>query len=141
MIKFENRLDSYAYRVGTSELDPSVTTIEDGVWVTYNAAGKLVVADGTAKKAWILMGSRKVGRDQVAGLPVKTVSFLHGAFFGLMTNQYDAAATYNTDITPLKLKTGGVVTPWVKGTDDASLIVAYAIGTPSTTGFLKICND
>jgi hypothetical protein len=136
MIKFESRFDEYAYRIANGELDPSVTNLIEGQWVTKNN-GKVVIADGT-KKAWLCITSKRVGRDQLSGKVIQQVSFLHGAFFGLKVDQFDAAGTYN-ELTPLKVKAGGVLTPWVAGTDSPENIVAYALGAP-VGGFLAICS-
>lgn len=133
MIKFENRYDEYAYRVATLELDPSVSSVEEGQWVTISD-GKIVISDGT-KKSFMVIGSKRVGRDQVSGVPVKQVAFLHGPFI-VATDKFDAAQTYN-DMTPLKVTTGGILTPWVSGTDSPDKIVAYAMGAP-VGGFLRI---
>lgn len=129
MIKFENRHDEYAYRVANFDLDPSVTTLHDGQWVTLSN-GKLVVADGT-KKAFICTGSKRAGRDQISGLPVQKVAILVGAFV-LSTDQFDTTGTYG-ELTPLAVKEGGILTP--AGEDD--MVAAYSVAPPNG-GFLRI---
>lgn len=135
MIKFEQRFDEYAYRVADDYLDDSVVTLEEGQWVTYNASGNLVVADGTTK-AFLVIGSKRAGRDNVSGVPVKKVSFLHGAF-RLRVDNFDSTGTYAATMTPLKVATGGILAPWVSTTDTADQIVAYAKGAPAS-GYLTI---
>ena len=133
MIIRENRHDEYAYRVAAFELDPSVTRLEEGQWVTLQN-GKLVIADGT-KKAFIATGSKRAGRNQVGGVPVKQVSILVGGFI-LTVDQFDATGTYG-ELTPLKVKAGGILTPWISGTDKAEQIVAYSVNEP-LAGSLRI---
>ncbi|MDF2841732.1 MAG: hypothetical protein K0R00_158 [Herbinix sp.] len=135
MIKAEQRFDEYAYRVSDEYLSDSVTTLEEGQWVTFNASGELVVADGTVK-AFLAIGSKRPGRDQVSGVPVKKIPFLHGAF-RLATDQFDPTGTYTAVITPLKVMAGGILTPWASATDSADKLVAYAKGAP-VDGMLKI---
>jgi hypothetical protein len=136
MLKFEGKFDEYAYRVANMELDDSVATLDEGQWITKNN-GKIVVADGT-KKAFLVIGSKRTGRDQIGGKPIKGISFLHGSFFGIKTDQFDDAGTYN-EMTPLKVKAGGVLTPWVTGTDKVEQLEAYALGAP-VGGVLAICS-
>jgi hypothetical protein len=79
------------------------------------------------------IGSIRDGRDTV------TVSgkaqYLMGCF-EVTTDQFDGAGTYHA-MTPLKVKAGGVLTPWVTGTDKVELIEAYALGVPAD-GFIRI---
>lgn len=130
MIKFENRYDEYAYRLANFDLDPTVAILEEGQWVTIKS-GKLVVSDGT-QKSFIAMGSKRDGRDQVGGVPVKKIAVLHGKFV-LSTDQFDAAGTYG-DMTALKVGAQGKLTPVTAGTDR---IEAYSVGAP-VEGFLRI---
>ena len=134
MIKFENRYDSYAYRMASGDVDSSVTALEEGQWVTYNSSGKLVISDGT-KRSFICTASKRDGRDLISGTPVKKAAFLHGVFC-LSVSNFDATKTY-TEMCPLKVTTDGILTLWVSGTDSAELIVANAVGAP-TDGFLRI---
>lgn len=132
MIKVENRFDDYAYRVSTFPLDPTVSTLEEGQWVTLKG-GKLVIATGTEKKAFIAIGSKRVGRDQVAGKIVDKVAVLMGNFV-LTVSNFDSMGSYTEDMTALKIKEGGILTPTTGDTDH---VVAYAIGKP-INGFLRI---
>lgn len=133
MLKFGARYDNYAYRV-TLPIDESVPVFEEGSWVTIKS-GKITLADDTAKKAWLLTGSKRIGRNQVAGKPLHKLAFLHGSFYGLQTNKFDAAQTYSDDITELTLTANGIVTP----ATDGKKVFAYAIGKPEN-GFLTICS-
>lgn len=134
MIKFEQRFDANAYRIGDGTLSGTVTTLEEGQWVTYDANGELVIAGAASVHAFLAMGSKRDGRDQVAGRPVKKITFLHGPF-RLKTDQFDATGTYATTMTPLTLADNGILT-------DADMVAgdkvyAYAKGEP-VDGFLLI---
>ena len=150
MINFANRFDEYAYRVASRELDPSVTTLEEGQWVTVNASGKLVVADGTTK-SFLAIGSKRVGRDQISGVSVKKISYLVGPFELTVTN-FDATGTY-ANMTPLVVIADGILSPATPVTVTATTednvttyaiagsmpdkIVAYSMGAP-VNGELRI---
>jgi hypothetical protein len=137
MIKFEDRYDDYAYRVGQDTLADTVTgDLEEGQWVTYDTSGNLVISDGSLK-SFLAIGSKRDGRNQVGGVPVKKISYLFGAY-GLWTDQVNAEGTYTAAVTPLKVTTGGILTPWASATDAANLIAAYAIGGLTDDGFLRI---
>lgn len=131
MIRNEGRFDSYAYRVGKFQLDSTVEKLEEGQWVTIKN-GKLVVADGTEKKAFLVIGSKREGRDQVSGKAINKVSFLVGPFAGLKVSNYDAGQSYG-DMKPLCVTTGGILKP----TTGAEPVVAYGVGNP-VDGFLEI---
>lgn len=131
MIRKESRWDAYAYRVGKFLLDEEVKTVEEGQWVTIKK-GKVVIADGTEKKAFICIGSKREGRDQVSGKAMQKVSFLVGPFAGLKVTNFDTAKTY-TDMAPLCVKEGGVLAPVTAN----EVIVAYAVGAP-VDGHLEI---
>ena len=137
MIKFEGRFDEYAYRIASGELDPTVTVLTEGQWVTRQN-GRVVIADGT-KKSWLCTTSSRPGRDQLGGKVIKQISFLHGSFYGLKVDQFDPTGTYG-EMTPLKVKAGGVLAPWVDGTDKVTNLVAYSLGAPKN-GFLTICSQ
>lgn len=132
MIRKESRWDAYAYRVGKFLLDETVEKIEEGQWVTIKG-GKVVVAGKADKKAFICIGSKREGRDQVSGKAMQKVSFLVGPFAGLKVTNYDASGSYSADMTPLYVKDGGILTP-VTGSETA---VAYAVGKP-VDGHLEI---
>lgn len=129
MIKFENRFDEYAYRLAMFEVDPSVTEIEEGQFVTLKN-GKLVISDGT-KKSFIAIGSMRKGRDQIGGVPVKKIAVLYGNYV-LSTDQFDPSGTYS-DMTPLTVGNGGKLKP-AAGNDK---VVAYSVAAP-VDGFLRI---
>jgi hypothetical protein len=133
MINKENRFDEYSYRIAFRELDPSVTTLEEGQWITL-ANNKIVISDGT-KKSFLCISSSRPGRDQISGKPVKKSSYLLGAFEISVTN-FDPTGTY-VDMTPLVVTTGGILAPFVAG-GDVSKIEAYAINAP-VAGVLRIC--
>lgn len=137
MIKVDNHFDEYAYRVATRSLDSSVVSdVLEGQWVMITDAGTIVISDGT-RKSFINTSSRRSGRDTIT--PSGKVTYLHGSF-ELSTDQYDTGGTY-VGMTPLKVKaTGGVLMPWVSGTDAANKIEAYAVGAP-VAGYLRIVKD
>lgn len=131
MIRKESRWDAYAYRVGKFLLDEKVEKVEEGQWVTIKG-GKVVIADGTEKKAFLCIGSKREGRDQVSGRAISKVSFLVGPFAGLKVTNYDTMGTYG-DMKPLCVKTGGILTP----VTSSEPVVAYAVGEP-VDGHLEI---
>ena len=128
MLKKENRFDSYAYRISSRPLDASVTTLEEGQWVTLNASGKVIVSDGT-KKSFMALSSKRDGRDNLGAGQNCTYVYGHGEF---STNMVDAAQTY-APMTALKVTTGGKLT--VATASDT--IVAYAL-SPILDGFVRI---
>jgi len=161
-IRNSARFDEYAYRIANASLAAAVVTsgIEEGQWVTYDTDGNLVVAGAASVKAFIAIGSKRTGRDQVSGKAISKIAYLHGAFV-LETSKYDTNGTYTAAMTPLKLASGGILTPCLSvnktvaktgvagtvtgaasATDipalDIEHVVAYAIGAPSTDGYLKI---
>ena len=133
MIKKENRFDEYSYRVASLPLDPSVERIEEGQWVTIKG-GKLVLAGADTKKAFIAIGSKREGRDQVSGKALQKVAFLVGNFM-LTVSNIDLEKSYDPDMTPLKVVEGGILAP-VEGDET---VVAYAIGQP-VAGYVRIVN-
>lgn len=135
MINFENRYDEYAYRISYRELDPSVTALEEGQWITLEN-GKAKISDGT-KKSFLCLTSIRAGRDQLSGVPVKKVSYLHGTFQLSVTN-FDLTETYG-DLTPLVVNATGELTPFVEGTHKEHLIAAYSTEAPAN-GVLRICS-
>lgn len=131
MIRKESRWDAYAYRVGKFLLDESVERVEEGQWVTIKG-GKVVIAGADAKKAFLCIGSKREGRDQVSGRAIQKVSFLVGAFAGLKVTNFDPEGSYE-DMTPLCVKEGGILTP----VTSSETVVAYAVGAP-VDGHLEI---
>lgn len=101
MIKFNSRYDAYAYRIGWFELKDGVD-LEEGQWVKLDAENKIVIA-GAGEKGFLAIGSKRKGRDQVAGKAVNQVAFLHGAF-SLWT---DKVAGVAAPMSPLKIAAGG----------------------------------
>lgn len=131
MIKMENRFDEYSYRCSQLTLDPSVDRVEEGSFVTIKN-GYLVPATSASKKAFIAIGSKREGRDQVSGRIFQKISFLIGDYMLSITN-FDVEGSYTNDMTPLSVNDDGVVTPATEN----SLVVAYAIGAPKN-GTLRI---
>lgn len=144
MIKVEGRFDEYAYRVATYDVDSSVTALEEGQWVTLNSSGKVIISDGTANRSFLCISSKRSGRDQITGVPVKKASFLVGQFL-LQVSNYYADGSYSA-MTPLCVTTDGVLTPYtaltqgggsdIDGTPPQK-IVAFALGAP-VSGYLPI---
>lgn len=130
MIKFNSRYDAYAYRIGWFELDSTTTNLEEGQWVKLNESNKVVLA-GDGDKGFLAIGSKRKGRDQVAGKAVNQVSFLHGAF-GLWTDQVDGSVE---PMSPLKIAAGGKLAKATLPTD-AGKVVAWAL--QQKEGFTQI---
>lgn len=137
MIRKENRFDEYAYRIATYPLDESVDTVEEGQWVTLNDKGKVIIATEADKKAFLCVGSKRVGRDKVSGRICQNISFLIGNF-ALTVSNFDTSGTYTAGLTPLKIKTGGILTSSVAPETDA--IMAWAVGAPKN-GYLRIIHE
>lgn len=133
MIKFENRFDEYAYRVASLPLAKNVERVEEGQWVTVKN-NELVLATGAEAKAFLCIGSKREGRDQVAGKFLQKVSFLVGTFV-LSVNNFDTAKTYGPNMTDLAVNADGNLTPATEG----SKVVAVAFGAP-VGGYLRIVN-
>ena len=145
MIRFENRFDEYSYRLAYREIASSVTALEEGQWITFDTDGKIVISDGTAAKSFLAIGSKRTDRDQVSGVSVKKIAYLHGAF-ELSVSNYDTNGTYTAALTALKVTTAGILAPITAPTwngegvltgDLVDKIVAYAIGAP-VNGYLRI---
>ncbi|MGL5718196.1 MAG: hypothetical protein ACRCX2_34645 [Paraclostridium sp.] len=134
MIRIENRFDEYSYRVASLPLSLTVDRVEEGQWVTIKG-GEVVVANEADVKAFLVIGSKREGRDQVSGKATHKVSFLVGNYM-LSVSNFDGAKTYSTDMTALKVVDGGILAPVAEATDK---IACYAIGQP-VGGFLRIVN-
>jgi hypothetical protein len=132
MINKENRFDEYSYRVAYRQLSATVTSLEEGQWVTI-VNNEIVISDGT-QKSFICTSSNRPTRDQIGGKPVRKAAYLLGTFELSVTN-FDPLGTYG-DMAPLKVTTDGVLTDGIPGTD---IIEAYAIGVP-VAGVLRICS-
>lgn len=133
MIKFQARFDEYAYRVANLPLSTTVDKVEEGQFVTIKD-GEVVLATKTDTKAFLCIGSKREGRDQVSGKIINKISFLHGAFFGLEVTNFDAGKSYTGGIKALTFEDGKLKPVEVSGTD---LVVAYSLGAP-VGGYLKI---
>lgn len=152
MLKKEGRFDQYAYRVAEFPISATLAASEfqDGIWVTINSNGELVKADGT-KKAFVLLTSKKTGRDQISGRFNAQGTILMGAS-RVTTDQVKADDTY-APCTPLyvgadgKLTTtgvglklvvgtGGAVT--ATGTGDLPIVAGYALSDMDSDGFVTV---
>ncbi len=133
MIKFDSRYDAYAYRVGWFDLDDSVDTIEEGQFVKLNDKGKIVVAGAGDTHGWLAIGSKRTGRNQIAGKCVKKIAFLHGAY-SVITDQVTGTVA---PMDPLKIGADGKL---VKATlpADAASVVAWCVFQNTTEGTTRI---
>lgn len=144
-----NRFDEYAYRLATRQIADPDAYLEEGSWISLDANGKVVAADGT-KLSFLCLTSNRTGRDNLTPQAVwPKVSYLFGAFELTVQNSdkgntaFDASKTFAV-LTPLKVAKDattaqGVLTPWVVGTDtDYSKIVGYSLGAVED-GKLRIC--
>lgn len=156
MLKFENRYDSYAYRIASKPLADPTAYLEEGQWVTLNDSGQIVKSDGT-KKSFPCLTSKRPGRDNVSTQVNARASYLHGTFELTLVNNpdatedtvFDSAKSYAA-MTPLKVDSEGRVAPWVAPVvteagamtpknDFGIEIVAYALGAPEGNT-LRICS-
>lgn len=148
MLKKDNRFDNYAYRVATRDIDPSVTSLYEGSWVTLDAtSGKVRPAAATDKVVFLCTTSERSGRDNVKsqGAFPKAAYYL-GPFEVTVANDevgdtaYDSNGTYGY-LTPLTIKADsttnqGILTP--AGENDA--VYAYSCGPADATAHtLRIC--
>lgn len=116
----------------------SVANIQPGQLFQLDATGNFVVADGT-KKAYPtlnsrfpgqglgLQGERLEGRDDVSRSG--RIAVLKGNF-EIGTDQYDKTKTF-VHGNPVVPATGGVVRPFVTGTDKPEYIVGYVTHVPA----------
>ena len=143
MIESNDRVWGNTQRVSSWKLDPSVTALDDGQWMTLNSSGNLVVADGTSTKAYITISSRRQGSTGLPnnmGAPIQespardTVSVsgkaivLIGAF-KLATDMYDTTKTYLYN-DPLTVVAGGLLAPATVATE---IIVAHVSKVPTSS--------
>jgi hypothetical protein len=134
-----NRFDEYAYRIATRQVADADAYLEEGSWVSLDANGKVINADGTTL-AFLCMTSNRIGRDNLTTQAVwPKATYLVGPYELTVQNSdkgntaFDATKTFSV-LLPCKVAkdatTGqGILTPWVAGTDtDYSKIVCYALG-------------
>lgn len=135
MIRFDSRYDAYAYRVGWFDLDDSVESIEEGTYVKLNEDKKIVPAEVGDPVAWLAIGSKRKGRNQIAGKCVKKIAFLHGAYC-VHTDQVEGTVA---PMEPLKIAAGGKLQ---KATlpADAPYVIAWCLFQDPSTGMTKICS-
>ena len=129
MIKFNSRYDAYAYRIGWFELKNGVT-LEEGQWIKLDEDGKVVIA-GAGDKGFFAIGSKRPGRDQVAGKAVNQVAFLHGAF-SVWTDKVTGTVE---PMSALKIGANGILENATLPTD-AGNVVAWAL--QQKEGFTQI---
>lgn len=136
MIKLNGRYDHNAYRIGSYPLSQALVDakVEDGTWVTLSSGELTLPAAGG--KAFMLMGSAKDGRNQVAGQVTPLATILVGPC-SVTTNMVDATKTY-AEMTPLIVNAKGELTPATAPADAAETIVAYSLDSALNDGFLRI---
>lgn len=153
MIKNVNRYDAYAYRIASRPFAPLAGNIHEGSWITLNDDGQIVQSTG-AKKSFLLLTSKRPGRDNVSPQQFPRGSYLLGAFEITVVNDADADTAFDSTetyaaMTPLKVNADGILTPWVAPTiatgsitaagDIGVEIAAYALGAP-VDNELRICS-
>lgn len=136
MIKLNGRYDHNAYRVSSYPLSQALITakVEEGTWVTI-ANDELVLPKAGAK-AFMLMGSAKDGRNQVAGQINPLATILVGPL-SVATDMVDSSKSY-TQMCPLIVNAQGKLTPATAPADATETVVAYALDSALTDGFLRI---
>jgi len=148
MIQYDARYFNNAHRISDVAIDPSVTVLYDGQWMTISPTNTAVISAGglnnksfmTISSKWGSLGASIgapittpiTGRDNVT--PTGTVALLMGPY-RVETDQFDATKTY-VNGAALKVSTTvpGVVTPFIQGTDDRSLVVGYVFNAPAVAG-------
>lgn len=136
MIKLNGRYDHNAYRIASYALSQALidAKVEEGTWVTI--ANDELVLPALGAKAFMLMGSAKDGRNQVAGQIMPQVAILAGPM-AVSTNMVDATKTY-TQMGALIVNAEGKLTPATVPADATEVVVAYALDSAITDGFLRI---
>lgn len=136
MIKLNGRYDHNAYRMGSYPLSQALidAKVEDGTWVTI-ANDELVLPTAGAK-AFMLMGSAKDGRNQVAGQTMPLATILVGPM-AVSTNMVDGTKTY-AQMGALIVNAEGKLTPATIPAVATEVVVAYALDSAITDGFLRI---
>lgn len=128
MLNLNNRFDTHAYRVADFEFSSTMLqqdTIEEGSWVSLNTDGKLIPATNSTGKAFILLTSKKPGRDYITGTGAAPKgSVLMGVAI------LDTDVVTPTSIVPgkaLKIGTDGKLAI----DSDGSATVAFALSAPA----------
>lgn len=129
MIKFNSRFDEYAYRVGTFDVTDGLV-VEEGMWVQLDSStGKIVLPKTAGTKAYMAVGSTRVGRNQVAGKAITKIAFLIGSF-SVWTDQAPASGV--APMAPLTSDTTGKL----KAASGTDVILAHALR--QSGGFTQI---
>ena len=129
MIKLSARYDQYAYSVPVQVSDDLLTKgFEEGQWIAPDANG-YVLPEEAGKKAFMLISSKRPGRDQFSG-KVGAPAQVYVGSFALETDQVnDEEYTLGA---PLYVAKGGKLTSTGTG-----VVVAYVAGAYEN-GFLPI---
>lgn len=120
-------------------VDATVTNVQPGQLFQLNASGNFVVADGTQKAYPTLnsrfpglglgsQGERLEGRDDVSR--AGRIAVLKGNY-EIGTDQYDTSKSY-VNGSPVVPATGGIVRPYVDGTDKPFHIIGYVTHVPTS---------
>ena len=132
MIRLSARFDQYAYSVPVKVAPELLENgFEEGQWVTPGENGYVLATDAK-KKAFMLISSKRPGRDQFSG-KVGAPAQIYVGPFALETDQVKDDDTF-TPGAPLYVGADGKLT--VTGGEGA-LVAAYVAGV-YTNGFLPI---
>ena len=134
MIKLNGRYDHNAYRISSYPLSQALVDakVEEGTWVTL-LNGELVLP-AAGKKAFILMGSAKDGRNQVAGQITPLATILAGPL-SVSTDMVDTTKTF-TEMGELTTDADGKLVPVTDPATEVTL--AYSLDSALNDGFLRI---
>ena len=134
MIKLSGRYDHNAYRIASFPLSQALigAKVEEGTWVTI--ANDELVLPAAGKKAFLLMGSARDGRNQVLG-QINPLAAIYAGPLVVSTNIVDSSKTF-TQMGALVVDAAGKLIPAV-GTP-GEVIVAYSLSSALEDGFLKI---
>ena len=132
MIKKLGLWDGYAYKK-PAKMNSAVTALGAGQWIKKNGDGTFVVAGAGDYRAYMVVSSLESGRDNITAGGIAT--YLDGPF-EVETDKYETGSTYSAAENPLKIKAGGILDLWVKGTDAPELLVAW--GEPPVSGYMKV---
>ena len=131
MIKLTDRFDQYAYSVAVKPSEHLLSAgFEEGQWVAPGANGYDFPTAGA--KAFMLISSKRAGRDQFSGKAAAPAQIYVGPFV-LSTDQFDDQVVYVAG-DALYVKADGKLT---KTNPGSGVVVAYATGAVEG-GFLPI---
>lgn len=136
MIKLTNRFNQFAYAVPFQVSEALLTEgFEEGSWVKVDSNGQLVQA-AAGDKAYMVINSKRTGRDQISGKATKVAEVWIGNFV-CDVNQFDTEQTY----TPGEALYVGADGKLTNVKDEDGTIVAYVLQTYNSADYGNNLDD